>query len=724
MTADATPYPDQTRPSDPGRASRFARISLLAVAGVLAVVLILLIWNHQRTIAATTQAAFAEAEAQVTAAADELDAIFGSAMMLTEALADDLSTGALPFDNAAIEERLRAQLDARPDLDGITVAFGPDVFPGADGLHLIYVHRDENGEATAQIGASRYDYTVPAADEPGAPQTDWYLEPIANGPIWQDPFLATGAGKVLVEYGAPFFLPDSDGQVAGVVAQDYTLEEINLLVEELDLGQTGFGLLFSQSGTWLAHPIAELVATSTFYESPQFMADPTLMEAAESGLRGESVAFERIEPMGETVVWDFVRPVESTGWALAVELARSEYLLDATIRLRQLTQILLVGGLLLTMIVAIITRADRASVSSLWITSSAYAIVMTLIIIATIILSRVYISQSGIAITNQSTLTGYLENLDQRNAEIGQETPVRIPTGVLLQAARFPDSTSIVVNGFVWQRVPKMAGEPLAEGFTLPQLIDEPMQIEEVHREEREDETLIVWAVNAALRQDFNPVKYPFDRHDITVRLMPAELERTALLVPDFSAYDFTAPGLRPGLDSTVNIRDWTILGAAFRFQDIRYGTNLGVPGRTLRDVPELSYSINAQRRFLGPFIAFLLPALVAAMMIFAFVLGDRKPDEPEEIVTALTYTAALFFVIAVMHTALRESAAAIGLTYLEYFYLLLYVMIVFVAVNTFIIVHRPNHPIVRFGNNLIAKALFWPTILTAMLIATFVIFA
>ncbi|MFN2199827.1 MAG: hypothetical protein ACK2UO_01415, partial [Caldilineaceae bacterium] len=94
-----------------------------------------------------------------------------------------------------------------------------------------------------------------------------------------------------------------------------------------------------------------------------------------------------------------------------------------------------------------------------------------------------------------------------------------------------------------------------------------------------------------------------------------------------------------------------------------------------------------------------------------------------DEIVTALSYTAALFFVIAVMHATLRESAAAIGLTYLEYLYLFLYVAILLVAANTFLFVRYPNFPFIRYGDNLISKLLYWPTLLIGMLAVTIWIF-
>ncbi len=688
----------------------------------MAALLIFFIIQFINTLRASTVAAFNDAQAEVSRAAAELDVTFGSAMEITEALADDLSSGALPFDDAAIESRLRTLIEERPDLYGISAAFAPDAFPSDNRLHVIYLYRDEDGEIVADIRQSRYDYTQPPGDDPEAPQTGWYLDPIENGPMWQEPFLAAGANQVLIEYGAPFFAPDSD-DVAGVVALDFSLEGVDALVDGLELGQTGFGLLMNQSGTWLAHPVPEFVATTTFYDSPQFVDDPLLVDAAERSLQGETVTLERVEPQGEVEVWDFFTPVAAPGWALAVELSQSEYALDASVHLRWLTIILLTGGLLVALLVAIFAGATNATTRSLWITSIAYSIIAAIMIVAIIVLARTYVARDGIAISNQASLAGYLDNLNSEFEARGIEEPIQIPTGVLLQSVRYPDATSVVINGFVWQRVPQVEGEELTGGFTLPQLIDEPMQVEEVLREERKTETLIVWSINAALKQSFDPTKYPFDSHEISLRLMPLDMQRNIILTPDFGSYEVTTPTFLPGLDSTVSIRDWLITGSAFRFIEVDYGTNLGILNRPTRDLPELTYGIDSRRRFLGPFIAFLLPALVAAMMIFAFVLSDRKPDESDEIVTALSYTAALFFVIAVMHTALRESAAAIGLTYLEYFYLLLYLMVIFVAINTFFVVNRPNYAIVRFGNNLIAKALFWPVVLTAMLIATVMIF-
>ena len=466
-----------------------------------------------------------------------------------------------------------------------------------------------------------------------------------------------------------------------------------------------------------------MIATSTISDAVQAQQDPTLLAAAERAIAGEAVSVTRREPESGVNVWDFFTPIESTGWVLVVELDQVEYLPHPQVILQRVSEILLVAGALLFFLLALAFRVYQGETSRLWAVSLAFSAISLGLIIALIVLSFRTPQQRGVTVANRSTLNSYLENLGDAYLERGLAPPIEIPTGVLIQSTRFPDSTSVVVNGYVWQRVPRVEGQDVAAGFTLPEMIDEPFATEEIYREERENETYVIWSLLAALHQSFDTTEYPFDRNDISIRLAPTELQKNALLVPDLEAYTRTAPTFLPGLEGGLTIRNWTILSSAYRFELQQFNTNLGLPGRPTADVPELTFNIRTQRRFLGPFIAFLLPALVAAAMIFAFLLNEAKPDEPEEIVTALSYTAALFFVIAIMHTALRDDAAAIGLTYLEYFYLLLYLMIILVAINTFIVVRRPHSWLVRFGNNLIFKLLFWPLVLLVMLAATLAIF-
>jgi len=104
--------------------------------------------------------------------------------------------------------------------------------------------------------------------------------------------------------------------------------------------------------------------------------------------------------------------------------------------------------------------------------------------------------------------------------------------------------------------------------------------------------------------------------------------------------------------------------------------------------------------------------------MMFAFISGDPKVGDQEEIISTLGFTAALFFVIAITHTALRETVAAVGITYLENLFLLLYLIIILASINSFLLV-RADIPLLSFRNNLISKLGYWPLIATVMLVAT-----
>jgi hypothetical protein len=697
---------------------RTTLILLMMIFGVLLIGLVVRYIIIRNALAAQ---AFDDASSQAIGAAEQLDRDFVGTMNLTEDLAQDLSDGSIAYEDIA--SSLQNLLEQDPTIQGITVAFADQAYSPENGLYYIYVYRDLEGKFQTELQESVYDYTLPPSDDPQAPQTEWYYIPANIGPSWTDPYLATGAGQVLISYGVPFYTARGESEEpAGVVSVEYSLAGMRNLVTDLDLGLTGFGAVFSDSGTFLSHPVPERIAVGNIFTDPS-LQDPGFQDAAHRALEGETISVQL--EADEQPVWSFFTPLESTGWALVVQLTKSEYLLGVNILLYNLVAIVLAGGAFSFFLLAVFLHFDEATRDRLWLASITFSLIGLGVILIIIGLSRNTPEDlgDGLLITSQAAVKRYQEKLAKDYTELGLTVPFEVPTGILIQSARFPEPSIVTLNGYIWQRIPKIEGVEITPGISFPQLIDEPFVMEEVYREEREDEIYYLWTFNAALRQTFDPQQYPLDVYDASVRLSPLEVANNILLVPDFSAYNVTTPRLLPGLDDTVTIKNWQVIASAFGMGLRQFGTNLSLPQRITVDVPELSFNIRVERIFLGPFIAFFLPAFVAAIMIFGFLLTDQKPDDPEEIVTALTYTAALFFVVAVLHTALRDNAAAVGLTYLEYFYLLLYVLTLFVALNSFLVVNYPFIPFIRIGNNLISKLLFWPIVVGFMLVATVYIF-
>ena len=702
------------------RLQRRIRAGLVVATLICGIALLALILHYIRVRTVWMEEAKASAGEQAQEVAQTLGNAFAQSMATADDIASELTHEGIL--RSQIAQRLHQEIEKDPTIDGITVAYATGAYADEYDHYMIYVHRDQAGKIVAEERESDYDYTVPPSDDPNAPQTGWYYEPITNGPSWTDPFAATGVGKVLVEYGVPFFTgPGSDAKPKGVVAIDYSLDSMRQLVADLDLGATGYGTVYSDSGAYLAHPVPELVANTTIFDQFASLGEHAYVKAAQRALAGESVVMSRIAPATGQEAWSFFSPIDHTDWALMLELSAADFMPPGRVILVRQTYLLLVVAILLVLAIALALRAYQLTHRQLWSLSLAFSAVAVLAIVGVIVLARAAPMTYGVAVTTQTQMNRYLEQLRDEYREFGYSPLVEIPTGILVQSIRFPDTTSVAVNGYVWQRIPN--GIELQEGVVMPQRIDEPWVMDEILRKELDDETLVIWSFNAALRQAFDPVQYPFDRYDISIRLLPAELGQNAILTPDLRNYNVTIPGMLPGLEEGVRVNNWRVLGTGFTFVRRWFNTNFSVPGRPTVDVAELVYSIRTSRIFVGPFVAFLLPALVAAVMVFGYLLNGNKPDEPDEIVTALSYTAALFFVIAVMHATLRESAAAIGLTYLEYLYLFLYVAILLVAANTFLFVRYPNFPFIRYGDNLISKLLYWPTLLIGMLAVTVWIF-
>jgi hypothetical protein len=209
----------------------------------------------------------------------------------------------------------------------------------------------------------------------------------------------------------------------------------------------------------------------------------------------------------------------------------------------------------------------------------------------------------------------------------------------------------------------------------------------------------------------------------VAILLQPAELEANVVLVPDLSSYRVLATRAMPGMGRDRTVLNWRFLESFFSYR-IQPEAALGLAAREGRaTVPALYYNVAARRLYLGPFIAYLLPALVAAALAFAYLMTRRAGGTLEDLLEGLSYIAALFFVIVVTHTALRDNIGAIGITYLEHVFILLYLIVGLVVFDAFAVAHHPEWWMVRFRHHLPAKLLYWPLITGLLLVSTLAFF-
>lgn len=700
------------------RSRRRVRVILALSFLVMLLLTLLLTGRHLQNRSTMAAGGLALVRQDLRESASNIDLAFVEAQALGDLLAADLASGALPY--TEICTRMRDELAAAPDINGLAITFEPYAYDPSLRLYQCYVFRTPSG-AIDELRGATYDYTQPPVDEPGALQTAWYYNTIREGANWSAPFLATGAGRVLIEYARPFLHRDGRQTPAGVVTADLSLQEVRTLLARLDLGAQGYGFVIGRDGTFLDYPDRTLVARSSIFD-PESGFDPEVQAAARRALAGETVELRNLDTLSERDAWFFFAPLPTSGSALVLVVDARDLQPPAAQVLREVTGIALAAAASLVLGLALWGNVRQKGAGGSW----AVAISFTLSCLA--LIGLIWYLDARLAHTVDGALTtraGVERALELYLRDMPSDAEVyTVPTGIQLTAIQFPDAASVLVAGFVWQFYSDSIPEEVRRGFNLAQELGELMPVEEVACTERSDGELIIWRISTTLQQSWDPAKFPFDERLLQLNITPLELVEHVVLVPDLSGYQLLRPSALPGIDAAVRITNWRFQRSFFRLVPADENSNLGMERRAERSIPPvLQFALVARRNVVGPFIAYVLPGAVALALVFAFLLTDRQLRDSQDLVSALSYTAALFFVIALVHATLRESVAAVGITYLEHLYLLLYVVVLLVTVIAFLLVHIPGLALISYQSNLLPKLLFWPLCTGALLVSTLVIF-
>jgi len=359
----------------------------------------------------------------------------------------------------------------------------------------------------------------------------------------------------------------------------------------------------------------------------------------------------------------------------------------------------------------------------------------------TVLLIFIWIEQSKIQHLPENQLTNHAEEVQAflekewesgQNDFLGEET-IHIPTGFFIQSLQFVTASDVNLTGYIWQRLPKgFSEEEIEPGFILPEQVNSSGGTVEKMREKILDtgEKVILWYFEADLRQKFHYKDYPFDDKTVWVRLWSRNFGRNVILVPDFQSYKATGPADIFGIEKEIVLSNWEMENVYYDYQMSSYDNTFGHGAyKTQRVFPNLYYNIVIKRNFRNAFIVNLIPLFVVAMLLFAALMTVTADEKKAGILGfstsgVLGTTSALFFVVMLAHIQLRESFSS-GVVYLEYFYFMMYVVILVVSVNTYLFSTRQtdHFSVIGYRDNLVPKLLFWPAILGTMLAITLTFF-
>ena len=679
-------------------------------------------------------------------------------LLIAQTIADELTSGALPDDE--VETRVVEDLDKNPELGAITVAFDPEFVPSSQtrydrDLYAPYSERVKvkvEGEGEIEkveinFIEKSYDYTLAdlSVEIDGKPiRTAWYGKPLSEGAVWGEPYFGTGTQEYWAGFGAPFYrIRSSDKQrvIAGIVSADLTLAQIQRLVSSVDLGEpgVGYGIIVSQTGVLISHPIDDFVRDARLVSS----VDPSLniqgIQALANGAgQGESQPFDLVDERSGKSFWLFFAKVDSAGWWVGIVLDKEQIFNTQEIIQRRQRQVvgIAMGSLAFLFFFSVLAlRAYRGTVPGIWGVSFSFSVLCIAGIAflwVTNINTEAEADDRNISLIDQAVAAKVASDY----AFATGNDPVHVPTGIFIQSIEFTSANNVTLTGYLWQKFSEDTPDSVTgvatggtPGFILPESIS--ISVSESYREDKGGHTLVGWNFSAVLRQNFDYSKYPFDREDVWVRIWPQDFGQGVVLTPDLISYNNNDPSNLMGLErEDFVIEGWDVASTFFSYRENSYETNFGKQSFIGQaDFPDLYFNVRLKRQFVNAFISNLIPLFAVTLLLFAVLMTVRASESARQVygihtAAVLTFCGALFFVVILAHINLRSSLAAQGIIYLESFYFVTYLALLFVSVNSILTASPAEFWFVHFRDNFMTRILYWPLFTGLLLAITLFAFA
>ncbi len=633
--------------------------------------------------------------------------------------------GSNEYTTAQIEKIIKESALSIQEIQGVTACYEPDAFSSTQRLYCPYYNK---GSRTYIQVEDSYDYSVIGKG------TAWYTSVRDNGAKWVEPYFANAAQDWYVDFGIPFYYNTGPkkGKIRGTITMSFVCSGFKNLIHNLSLGKTGYGLITSTGGTFLAHPINEYIGTTKLDTIIQQEKNPQMAKAFQAILDGKTGRIEFYDKAQDDQVLFYYDKIPTSDWGIGLMFLKSDLLSDSTELNHRYIKISLIFSLLFLTLLAIYFNKDYLDRREIWVLS----ILSSIFLLANIVLvaslqhstNQSYSLNENPPITDLATLDRFVDQQHYRSEELKIPKVIPVPTGIYVQRMEFQDSYNLNIGGTIWQKYPLDIAKKVKTGFTLPQMspFAEASYIEEAYRKEiapKEGEDgylLIGWDFRVTLRLNFEYANFPLDKRHINIEILPLDNNDNLIFVPDLASYNYTNPSKKSGLNHKIEISGSEVLESFFNYSIESYDADFGYGIKGIFEkVPVLHFNVQLRRKLLNAFVTYLIPIFVVLFMMFILINSTNKSEEKQGVIESM---AAFAFVLVFSHIDMRKEIVTADLIYIEFFYFVTYLLIVITTYNL-VTYSKMNSKIFNFNDNQIFKAIFFPLFYILILIITLVKF-
>ena len=650
----------------------------------------------------------------------QLDSLTVLTKTSAELLADKLSSNR--FSLKEIQHLVKEEVLELNHIIGITVAYEPHAY--TDDVRLTSLFYNGLSSQFLKIEDS-YDYT-----DGTLPTAKWYtLCRDEQQPILTNPYFGRAANELVIDYAVPIFNTTADGanEFIGVVSYTIAPDEFTEVVNSFIQGNSGYVYLTNSDGLIITHPNRSYILNNRGLDFQQSNSDEDLVEKI---ITNESGHVNYLSPYTGVPSILFFNTVALVNWKIAIVYSRTDLLGNPRQLEKKIIHIGLAVSFLLIAIVVLVFGWHEGLDRHLWGISS----IVTFIMIANIALIWVvhldidYSEEleKSTRVYSNSALSSFVDKKNYEQRLLGNQAYLEVPTGVFIQELEVTDSYNMSVSGKIWQKWP--AGHDLKDNLGFEFLQASPtgrsVIVDLLSKDKLDDDTwLYTWKFNATLRVFFDYNQYPLDQHCIDIKLIYPDLTENIMLVPDFGSYEVLNPASRPGMSDIIFLPRHRIIASYFSFSSMDMKTFFGQNRTTTSSEYEaLEYNIVIKRRFITPFISFIIPFILGASIIFFLLYSLNKDQNDNSGVTVMGVVqgmAALFFSMLLAHITIRNRIPSPIVTYLEAFYFIIYIMIGLLIMLVVMYSRSNNYRLLNYRDNLVIKVTYWPILISLLYVIT-----
>jgi len=293
---------------------------------------------------------------QAELAANKIDRILSTFQGVVQGLAIALEAEGLDISFERVRGMQSTALRDNPEFYGVAVAILPSINPGRWPDPAPYVHRSKGS----------FDYYSLAGGGRNYIGEDWFSIPhYLNKARWSEPYLEPPDVK-MVTYSVPIHIQGPEGpRFAGVVTCDIDLGWMDGTIADIALGKGGYGFLISKNGTYISHPMKQIVFNESVFSMAEESRDPNLRRIGQRMISGVSGLIDFMSSAREEKSWLAWQPLKTADWIMGTIKSKEELRLSIIAQIRTEALVGLSGLIVLIIAVWLVAQSITGPVREL-----------------------------------------------------------------------------------------------------------------------------------------------------------------------------------------------------------------------------------------------------------------------------------------------------------------------------------------------------------------------